>query len=607
MSNFSRIPLGRDGERPGDRRFGGPARRPAVRWAVLALLLLVLAFGAWLGFSAFQVKSNLERARDSATQVKDALFDGDSNGASQWAQTAVSQAESAQAAAHSTPWTIAAAVPFLGSPFRTGQQMTDVVVGLAADVLRPAAEAGIGLSPAKLYSNGRVDVQLLRQQGTQLRTLSDSASLLQTQAAAIAEPAFLSPIRDARTQLQDQTGATAALLQNSALAADVAPAMMGADGPRSYLMAFQTNAEARGTGGLAGGFGVLRFDNGKPTVDMLAPNTELQGATAAVDLGPEFAEQYGFTNPFTDFRNSNISSHFPYAAQIWKSMWEREAGQRVDGVIAIDPVALSYILAAEGPVKLPDGEVVTEDNVVELTESTAYAKFPTDQMARKMYLQDIANAVVKETTGQVKSPGKMLDALGRGASERRIAVWSAFPAEQKVLEETPLGHAVPDDAAPYAGVVINNLGGNKMDYYLRREIEYAADGCQGDMRNSTISVKLTNTANAGELPEYITGTAGLAPGFPLKMPPGSMVTSVRVLTTTGARLTAVTSNGQRISAVFHSERGHPTYEVQVVIPPGQSGQLSFQLSEPTAAGEPRVPIQPLIDQVNPRVTVPTCS
>lgn len=607
MSNFSRIPRGRDGQRPSDRSLDGLARRPALRWAALAVLLVVLVFGAWLGVSAFQARSNLERARESAKHVKDALFDGDSNGASQWAQTAVTQAESARSAAHSTPWTMAAAVPFLGSPFRTGQQMTDVVVGLAADVLQPAAEAGVGLSPAKLYSNGRVDVQLLREQGSQLRTLSDNAGRLETQAAAISEPAFLSPIRNARTQLQDQTAATAALLRNSALAADVAPAMMGADGPRSYLMAFQTNAEARGTGGLLGGFGILRFDNGKPTVDTLAPNTELQGATAAVDLGPEFAEQYGFTNPFTDFRNSNISSHFPYAAQIWKSMWEREAGQRVDGVIAIDPVALSYILAAEGPVKLPDGEIVTEDNVVELTESTAYAKFPTDQMARKRYLQDIANAVVKETTGQVKSPGKMLDALGRGASERRISVWSSFPAEQKVLEDTPLGHAIPDDPAPYAEVVINNLGGNKMDYYLRREIEYAADGCTGDMRNSTISVKLTNTANAGELPEYITGTAGLAPGIPLKLPPGSMVTSVRVLTTAGARLTAVTSDGQRISAIFHSERGHPTYEVQVVIPPGQSGELSFQLSEPTSAGEPRVPVQPLIDEVNPVVTVPTCS
>ena len=191
----------------------------------------------------------------------------------------------------------------------------------------------------------------------------------------------------------------AKLLENTALAARLAPSMMGADGPRTYFMGFQTNAEARGTGGLLGGFGILRFDNGTPTVDTLAANTELVGPFTPIDLGPEYAKQYGFTNPTTDFRNSNQSSHFPYTAQIWKSMWAQQSGMNVDGVIAIDPVALSYMLGAVGPVTMPDGEVVTKDNVVELTESTAYIRFPTDQTARKKYLQDIANEVVKKMTG----------------------------------------------------------------------------------------------------------------------------------------------------------------------------------------------------------------
>jgi len=59
----------------------------------------------------------------------------------------------------------------------------------------------------------------------------------------------------------------AELLGNTSLAAQLAPPMMGADGSRDYFMGFQTNAEARRTGGLLGGFGVLHFDNGKFTVD----------------------------------------------------------------------------------------------------------------------------------------------------------------------------------------------------------------------------------------------------------------------------------------------------------------------------------------------------
>jgi hypothetical protein len=33
------------------------------------------------------------------------------------------------------------------------------------------------------------------------------------------------------------------------------------------------------------------------------------------------------------------------------------------------------------------------------------------------------------------------------------------------------------------GVVINNLGGNKLDYYLTRHIEYSAGGCDGKNEN----------------------------------------------------------------------------------------------------------------------------
>ncbi len=595
-NRFRRRP---SGEHPGD---GHP-----LRWIALTIVLVVVLFGGWLAIQALSAKSHLEQVRSSAQQLKEALVKGDTAAATEWADKAVDQSRSAQNSTHSGAWRLAASVPLLGGPFKSAQQMSDVVANLTSDVLRPTAEAGVGLSPGKLYSNGRIDVQLLRQQEPQLRTLSENANRINAQAAAIPSASLVPPIQNARAQLQEQTAGMAGLLRDSALAAQVAPAMMGADGPRAYLMAFQTNAEARGTGGLLGGFGILRFDNGKPSVDTLAPNTELVGASAKVDLGQEYADQYGFTNPYTDFRNSNLSSHFPYAAQIWKSMWERQAGQKVDGVIGIDPVALSYVLAAEGSVTLADGQVVTADNVVELTESTAYVRFPTDQVARKKYLQDIANAVVKKTTGQVKSPGKLLQALGRAAGERRISIWSANPAEQSVLEQTPLAHVIPDDPAPYAEVIINNLGGNKMDYYLKREIEYAADGCNGDMRNSTITVRLTNTASDQKLPDYVGGTLGLNPNIPIKVPPGTMVTSVRVLATEGARLTAVTSNGKKISAVIHSERGHPSYEVQVAIPPGQSGELSFQLSEPTAPGEARVPVQPLIDEVTPVVSVPTCS
>lgn len=577
-----------------------------VRWTGIGLLLLLVTFITWFSLEAYQAKSNLELARTSAEQSKDALLGGNPQDAARSAENAQMQARLAQTATYSLPWKVAAVIPILGSPMKTTQQISDVVVALTDDILLPTATMGAAISLDRLIDGTRIDLKLLSEEQPRLSELSAAAARLDAQAQAIKKPAYLSLISDARSQLQDQTSKLAQLLGNTSIAAQLAPSMMGASGPRTYLMAFQTNAEARGTGGLLGGFGVLRFDNGTPTVDALAPNSDLEGASASINLGPEFNGVYGWMNPYDDSRNSNLSPHFPYAAQIWRSMWERRSGTTVDGVIALDPIALSYVLGAVGPVKLPDGELITQENVVELTLSRNYFRFPTDRVARKKYLQDIAEAVVKRMTQPLPAPRQLLDALGKAANEGRIAVWSASPADQELLEKTPLAHVIPEDAAPYAQVIINNLGGNKMDYYLKRDIEYAADGCDGDMRNSTITVRLANSAGDGPLPDYVSGLTGL-PGFPIKAPDGSMVTSVRVIATNGSKLMSVTSNGERIRAITHTERGHPSFEIQLVIPPGQIAELSFRLSEPTVPGPPRVPVQPLVDAVTPTVSVPECS
>lgn len=575
-------------------------------FAGVLVLVVVVAFGCWLGIKALDAKSNLEQARLNAQQAKDALLQGDTDEATQRADNAASHAQSARDATHSLPWDVTAAIPWLGTPFRTGQQISDVVLGLTADVLQPSTRTGTALSPDRLLQGNRVDVQLLRDQEPALSELAEASARLNADAQSIGDPGYLSVLDDARTQLQGQTADVASLLENTALASRLAPVMMGADGPRTYFMAFQTNAEARGTGGLLGGFGILRFNDGAPSVDTLATNRELVRASAPVNLGREFADQYGFANPFTDFRNSNLSSHFPYAAQIWKSMWEQESGMGIDGVIALDPIALSYILGAAGSVTMPDGEVVTRDNVVELTESTAYSRFPTDQLARKQYLQDIASEVVKKMTGPIQSPRALLDALGKAVSERRISVWSSSPEEQAMLEETSLAHVIPDDPAPYAEVVINNLGGNKMDYYLDRGIEYAADGCSGDTRLSTVTVRLTNDTPQQPLPDFVAGAPGIAPEIPIRVPSGTNVASVKLLGTKGATLVSALASGQKVPVITSAERGHPSFEVQVAIPPGKSGEISFRLSEPTSPGVPRVPVQPLVDNVDPVVSVPEC-
>jgi hypothetical protein len=585
------------------RRSGRLWPRSWRRAAFVGLLLVAVAFACWLGFQSFQAKSNLEEARHNAQKAKEALLKGNAEDAAKWVNEAHSNAQRARDATHSLPWSIASVVPWLGGPFETGQQISDVVLGLVADVLQPSVHVGAAISPDRLLEGSRLDVQLLRDAAPQLSEISRAATKLDAQASAISDPNYLSVMHNARSELQAQTSDISGLLQNAAVAARLAPSMMGADGPRTYFMGFQTNAEARGTGGLLGGFGILRFDNGTTSVETLGRDSELNKAFAPIDLGPEYAAQYGFTDPTTDFRNTNLSSHFPYAAQIWKSMWEQQSGTKVDGVIAIDPVALSYVLGAVGPVTMPDGETITKDNIVELTESTAYIRFAADNNARKQYLQDVASEVVKKMTAGVQSPRQLLEALGKAVSEGRIAVWSSSPTEQQVLEETALAHVVPEDPAPYAAVVINNLTGNKLDYYLTRHIEYSAGACDAKTRKTIVTVRLTNSVPADGLPDYVVGNHGL----PFDLPSGTNASWVSLLATTKAQLTRATLDGKQLPISTGAERGHPIFQAQVAIERGRTVELRFELTEPTSPGAPRVPIQPLLDHVAPVVSVPECS
>lgn len=210
----------------------------------------------------------------------------------QHANAVQAHARKASDATESIPWALAAKLPWLGSPFETGQQMSKVILGFANDVLTPASHIGLALAPDKLFAGSRLDVHTLRNEEPTLARLSLEAKRFDAEAKAVTKPAYLSEVADARDKLQSQISTVARILDTAALAARIAPAMMGADGPTTYFMGFQTNAEARGTGGITGGFGILHFDDGAPSVSTLGPDNDLSGLFQPVDLGPEYSAEY---------------------------------------------------------------------------------------------------------------------------------------------------------------------------------------------------------------------------------------------------------------------------------------------------------------------------
>ncbi|HEY9311544.1 DUF4012 domain-containing protein [Williamsia sp.] len=577
-----------------------------LRWwivGVLTVLVLLVVAGLYIGYLALKAKDSLDSARGHAATAQRAFLAGDTDKAVASAEEAVRSAGLAKDDAHNPVWSAAAAIPWLGDPLKSVQEMTESVDSLATDVLAPTAELADVISPDNLRTeDSAINTAALAQAQPQLAVIADRAEEIQVDVEGT-DGSWLGTVSDARTDLLGQLTESSRFIRGTDTAARLLPPMLGNNGERNYFFGFQTPAESRATGGLLGGFGVVSAVDGRVDVADLGANNELDPPANPVDFGEEFNYNYGINRPYTDSRNSNISAHFPYAAQIWMSMWEQQSGTQLDGAVAIDPIALSYLLDAAGPITMGDGQKVTSDNVVELTLSTSYQQFADNNVARKAYLQEIASKAITKLTALHGNTAKVLEALGRSVHEQRIMVYSNDAAEQQLLSDAGLAHEVEETAAPYANVVVGNLSGNKIDYYLTRSITYQAGSCDSDQRASTVEAQLTNTLSDLSLPPYVIGNLG---NPQLNLPNGTNYASVTLYATAGATIDAVTVDGQAALFSTGTELGHPFATAQVKIPAGKSVTVAYQMTEPTSAGAAVVPVQPLVDDPEVRVDVPAC-
>jgi hypothetical protein len=95
--------------------------------------------------------------------------------------------------------------------------------------------------------------------------------------------------------------------------------------------------------------------------------------------------------------------------------------------------------------------------------------------------------------------------------------------------------------------------------------------------------------------------------LPFNAPLGTNAAWVSLIATRNAEITNATIDGDPLTVAYGEERGHPVFNSQVLMEPGRTIVLRFELTEPTSPGAARVPVQPLVDNPVPVVSVPECS
>jgi hypothetical protein len=577
--------------------------RRILRFAVLVGWGTVAVGVVWLAGTAILLHGEIGQLRSGLTQLRAQVEAGDVSGAKTTAKSLQQHAHRAHLLSSGPAWATAASVPYAGEPFTTIRGAAAAVAELADEALPGLIEATDGLDPKTLRTmDGGFDIAKIATAAPAIHRASVSASRASADVSRLPAHSWLHSSNNARGSLSAQLAQLAGTLQGADRAAQIIPPMLGSTGAQRYFVAFQNDAEARGTGGLPGSFAIVVASAGTVRFTDFEDDGYLGTTPTGIDLGEDFNSAYGYMDSTSLYVNTNVSANFPYAAQTWAAMWQAKTGERVDGAIAVDPTALSYLLKATGPTALPDGTKITAQDVVALTQSTAYARF-SNQADRKQFLLSIAKAVSERLLDPSAPSAALVKEAGKAGSERRLLIWTVDPAIEQQLVRSGLSGAILQTPDPYAGFTVNNAGGNKLDYYLDRRMTWTAEGC-GGYRTVTASLALTNSAPTSGLPPYVDGRLN-GPNF--NASPGDNSELVSFYGTSGGNLLSATIDGQPASgANVQRELGHPVYRVGVEIPAGESRVVTFTIREPNNGAPITVLKQPLTRALLVDIHQPRC-
>ncbi|MET8948680.1 DUF4012 domain-containing protein, partial [Streptomyces sp. NPDC004542] len=568
--------------------------RRALRYVPATVAALALAGAAWIAVTGLLARTELLAAERDLDALRRSVTAAPAPGAAGRQRPSVRSAAAHAARAHrlttGPAWYVAARLPFLGGPLRTVRGAASAADRLSAGVLSPLIRA----LPAPDGPDGMSGaLRSLREHAPDVVRAAEVAARVRADVRGLPRSTWLPAADRARAALARQTDRLAPALADVSVAARLLPSLLGEQGEHRYFLAFQNTAEARGTGGVAGAFAVLRTDRGRVSFERFGNNTEMAAAKADIDLGAEFADRYAGSDPTRVWANSNLSPHFPYAARIWAAAWHRHTGERVDGAIALDPAALGRLLRVTGPARLADGTELTADNVLDLTERASYARYD-DVTRRKAFFVDAARAVAGPLLAAYADTRRLpalLLAVHEAQREGRLKLWSAHPEEQRLLETRPYAGTLPDTPGPFAGLAVNNAAGSKLDYYLDRSLVWEAGDCAGGGRPVTVTVTLTNRAPSAGLPGYVTLREDHPP---YRTRPGDNRLLVSYYAGAGADLVGATLDGRTALLAPGTERGHPVYTLDLELPAGARRTLVLNLREPHADGRPVLLRQPLV-------------
>lgn len=562
-----------------------PRRKHRV-WPWVLLLVLLALIGLLVGVAigvkhiadrAFLVRDELTAARSVVATIPGLAQARDTAGLEAAAVELTTHADAALAATDDPIWTLVEQVPVFGENLSAVRKTTAAAHLLVDDALPPAIELLGVVDINKLgLKDGRIDLSAFQAALPMIPALRDAVGAAQAEVADINRGNLVPQVDDAIGEIVDVLDQAAPVLNEAERVLPVALRVLGQNEPRNYLLMFQNNAETRATGGIPASLAMLHIENGAITLPRLSSSTELADDGGNLDPGmpPEALGIYE-RDTIRSMQNYTRTPNFPTSADLMSRLWQKEIGGTIDGVISLDPVALTFLLEATGPVGLADGTQLDAGNAPRVMLEEVYDRYGPEES--DVFFADAVTRTFARVVSGTGAPFALLDAIGKGVDQKHVMVWLTREDEQAMsVEQGASGTFVSDNAkGAQVGVFLNDSGYGKLDYYLSSSVKVTADTCATGDGPATITTSITLKSDVPEsgLSDYALNIRG--PRF--GVPRDTIVMDVLFFGPVGGQIVeSRPSNGDWSNLVRTGiEQNRPAKTIAVGIPRGESRTVTF--------------------------------
>ncbi|MGE0794210.1 MAG: DUF4012 domain-containing protein [Acidimicrobiia bacterium] len=382
-------------------------------------------------------------------------------------------------------------LPVVGRQLRSVHALSEAVAEVADAAAEGVATLQGVLDGRDLAGGARI---------TQLRVLDDAVARVAARVGAVDDlgpsKGLVGPLVDARNEVAAELAEAKESLADAAAGTSAARRLL--EGPRRYLLVAANNAEMRAGSGMWLSAGLLTTEGGELSLGDVEPIYEFEVPAGAVTATGVLSDRWGWLAPETEWRNLMVSPRFAESAELASRMWAAAGGGEVDGVLAIDPVALRALIASTGPIQLDDGTVTADDVLPDLLHDQ-YEGIQTGDDAetgqRRDRLSRLTGATFDALEAGSWSPATLARELGAAVRGRHLLAWSSHPDEQAGWEAAGMDGALTSDSL---AVSLLNTGGNKLDWFVRTDVVMTSEPGEGGRTAVRLAVRIDNPTPEGE-------------------------------------------------------------------------------------------------------------